>query len=154
MHEFLERFDSAPVRALYDGLDECWNVRAQGLNARLEAAGLPLRVANLSSIWTFRYTMPSRYNWMLQFYLRAEGLALSWVGTGRIIFSLDYTDAQFDAVATRVIDAALAMQHDGWWQQVPGLDDRAIRRRVLRESLRQLLGRPVSPEPPPSHEHA
>ena len=37
--------------------------------------------------------MPSRrrYNWMLQYYLRSEGLALSWIGTGRLIFSLDYT---------------------------------------------------------------
>ena len=42
--------------------------------------------------------MPSRYNWMLQYYLRAEGLALSWVGTGRLIFSLNFTDADFDAV--------------------------------------------------------
>ena len=31
-------------------------------------------------------SQPSRYNWMLQFYLRAHGLALSWVGTGRLIF--------------------------------------------------------------------
>jgi glutamate-1-semialdehyde 2,1-aminomutase len=59
------------------------------LNRRLEDAALPVRVANLSSIWTVNYAVPSRYNWMLQFYLRAEGLALSWVGTGRLIFSLN-----------------------------------------------------------------
>jgi glutamate-1-semialdehyde 2,1-aminomutase len=35
---------------------------------------------------------------MLQFYLREQGLALSWVGTGRLIFSLNYDDADFDAV--------------------------------------------------------
>ena len=50
-----------------------------------------MQVANLSSIWTVCYTRPSRYNWMLQYYLRAEGLALSWIGTGRLIFSLNYT---------------------------------------------------------------
>ena len=32
---------------------------------------------------------------MLQYYLRAEGLALSIVGTGRFIFSLNYSDADF-----------------------------------------------------------
>ena len=32
---------------------------------------------------------------MLQYYLRAEGLALSWVGTGRLIFSLNYTRRRF-----------------------------------------------------------
>ena len=62
------------------------------------------------SIWTVVYTQPSRYNWMLQYYLRAEGLALSWVGTGRLIFSLDYTDADFAAVADRFVAAARAMQ--------------------------------------------
>ena len=47
---------------------------------------------------------------MLQYYLRAEGLALSWVGTGRLIFSLNYTDADFAAVADRFVAAATAMQ--------------------------------------------
>ena len=65
-----------------------------------------MRVANLSSIWTVLYTRPSRYNWMLQFYLRAQGLALSWIGTGRLIFSLNYTDADFAAVADRFVAAA------------------------------------------------
>jgi len=34
-----------------------------------------VRVANLSVDLDRLYTAPSRYNWMLQFYLRAEGLA-------------------------------------------------------------------------------
>jgi len=61
--------------------------RAAALNRRLRYAGLPVQVANLSSIWTICYTRPSAYNWMFQYYLRAEGLALSWVGTGRLILS-------------------------------------------------------------------
>ena len=74
-----------------------------------------MRVANLSTIWTVSYTQPSRYNWMLQYYLRAEGLALSWVGTGRLIFSLNYSDADFQAVAERFVAAARAMYEDGFW---------------------------------------
>ena len=35
-----------------------------------------MRVANLVSVWTVLYEMPSRYNWMFQYYLRAEGLVL------------------------------------------------------------------------------
>ena len=69
------------------------------LNEMLAAQDLPVRVSNLSSIWMVHYTEPSRYNWMLQYYLRAEGLALSWVGTGRLIFSLNYTEADFAEVA-------------------------------------------------------
>lgn len=135
MQVFLERLETPAVQGLYRGLDETWNGRAADLNRRLEAAGLPVRVANLSSIWTVCYTRPSRYNWMLQYYLRAQGLALSWVGTGRLIFSLNYTAAEFEEVAGRILAAGRAMERDGWWWQPPGLTDRKIRRRLLHEIL-------------------
>ena len=135
MHEFLTRLESAPIRALYRDLDAVWERRAAGLNARLQAAELPVQVANLSSIWTFNYLKASRYNWMFQYYLRAQGLSLSWIGTARLIFSLNYSDADFAAVADRVVAAAEAMQRDGWWWQNPALTNKTIRRRVLRELL-------------------
>ncbi len=135
MHEFLQRLDTLQVRALYRNLDEIWSDRAERLNRRLREEGLPVQVASLSSIWTVCYTQPSRYNWMLQYYLRAEGLALSWVGTGRLIFSLDYTDADFDAVADRFVAAARAMQQEGWWWSGPALTNRSIKRRILREII-------------------
>ncbi len=72
---------------------------------------------------------------MFQYYLRAAGLALSWVGTGRLIFSLNYTDADFGAVVDRILSAATAMQRDGWWWTDATLTNRAIKRRVLRELL-------------------
>ncbi|MGQ0659967.1 aminotransferase class III-fold pyridoxal phosphate-dependent enzyme [Sphingosinicella sp.] len=133
MNAFLSRFESAEVRALYDGLDERWNGRAATLNARLAEAGVPVAVANLSTIWTVTFAAPSPYNWMLQYYLRAEGLHLSWVGTGRLIFSLNYDDADFAEVAERFVRAAHAMQDDQWWTHDPALTDKTIRRRLLRE---------------------
>ncbi len=141
MNEFLQRFDTPAIRDLYLNLDELWNSRAHHLNSRLEAAGLPVRVSNFSSIWTVWYTQPSRYNWMFQFYLRAAGLALSWVGSGRFIFSLNYTDADFDAVCERIVTAAQAMQHDGWWWHHPSLTNRSIRRQIRNEILRALFAR-------------
>jgi glutamate-1-semialdehyde 2,1-aminomutase len=144
MLEFLNHVDRPEVRALYSKLDEVWNARTQRLNARLRAEGLPVEVVNMSSIWTVCYTRPSRYNWMLQYYLRAEGLALSWVGTGRLIFSLNYSDADFDVVADRFIAAAKAMQHDGWWWCEPTTTNKSIRRRILWEMIAQrfpLFGR-------------
>jgi len=142
MNEFLQALDErAPLRRLYDGLDETWNRRAEALNERLQAVDLPVRVRNLSTIWTVCYLQPSRYNWMLQYYLREAGLLLGWVGTGRFIFSLNYTEAEFAAVAERIAAAARAMQADGWWWHRPGLTNRAIRRGVLKEMLRVSLGR-------------
>ena len=137
MRAFLERLQRPEVQALYEGLDERWNAHAEGFNRALAEAGVPVRVANLSSIWTVLYTKPSRYNWMLQFYLRAHGLALSWVGTGRLIFSLNYSDEDLRSVRQRFVDAALDMQADGWWWDDPSQSDRGIRRGILREMLRQ-----------------
>jgi glutamate-1-semialdehyde 2,1-aminomutase len=136
MHEFLESLQTPELQQKYAGLEALWNARAQELNERLQAANLPLRVAHLSSVWTLLYTQPSRYNWMLQYYLRAEGLALSWVGTGRFIFPIDLTAADFAEISQRVIAAAETMRSDGWWWAGPALTNKAIRRRVLKEMLR------------------
>ena len=137
MQVFLERLASPAIRSLYDGLDERWNARAACMNARLEKAGVPVRVAHLSSIWTVVYVQPSRYNWMFQYYLRAEGIALSWVGTGRLIFSFDWSDADFEAVVERFVAAAAAMRDDGWWWSDAVLTNQAIRRGILREMVAQ-----------------
>jgi len=140
MQVFLERLATPQVRDLYVNLDAHWNKRAEGLNQRLREAGLPVQVANLSSIWTVYYTQPSRYNWMFQYYLRAEGLALSWVGTGRLIFSLNYSNGDFEAVSDRFIAAAKAMQNDGWWWINPQLTNKTIKRSILRELLSHRFG--------------
>lgn len=139
MQAFLDHIETPEVRALYAKLDAVWSQRAAVLNSRFAAAGLPLRVEHIGTIWTVRYLRPGRYNWMLQYYLRDEGLALSWVGTGRFIFSLNYTDQDFQEVAERFVAAAARMEADGWWYEVPGLDDKGIRRLVLREIIRQRL---------------
>ncbi|HKX44926.1 MAG TPA: aminotransferase class III-fold pyridoxal phosphate-dependent enzyme [Burkholderiaceae bacterium] len=137
MKAFLDRLDGGVLRAQYDGADERWNARTAHFNERMQAAGVPVRAANLQSIWTVLYERPSRYNWMLQFYLRKHGLALSWVGTGRLIFSLDYPDADFELVVQRFAAAAREMAEDGWWREDSALTNRAIKRGILREMLRQ-----------------
>jgi glutamate-1-semialdehyde 2,1-aminomutase len=142
MNEFLRRLDDDPaVRASYERLDERWNARAQLLNDRLVAQGLPVRVANLVSVWTVLYDVPSRYNWMFQYYLRAAGLVLSWVGSGRLIFSHNYTDEDFRAVVERFVAAAEAMAADGWWWTPAAATNHGVRRAILREMLAARFGR-------------
>jgi len=142
MREFLRRLDTPEIRALYVDLDQVWDARAAQLNDRLRREDLPVRVANLSTVWTVLYTRPSRYNWMLQYYLRAGGLALSWIGTGRLIFSLNYTQADFDAVVERFVAAAKAMRQDDWWWADPAATNKSIRRNILREIVAHRFRKP------------
>lgn len=136
MQVFLERINEFDIRLMYGDADKLWNERARALNTRLSDEGLPVRVDNISSIWTVSYTQPSRYNWMFQYYLKAEGLLLSWVGTGRFIFSLNYTDADFAIVSSKFIQAARRMLWDGWWWSGSELSNKDIKRRLLGEMWR------------------
>ncbi|MFS0773196.1 aminotransferase class III-fold pyridoxal phosphate-dependent enzyme [Sphingomonas sp. 1P08PE] len=141
MDAFLRRLEKPETQALYEGLDARWDARAAAFNAALAAAEVPVRTAHLQSIWTILYTRPAAYNWMLQYYLRAEGLALSWVGTGRLIFSLDIDDTLFAEIVRRFVAAGRAMAADGWWDVPVGVTDRSLRRAMLRQALSVRLGR-------------
>lgn len=150
MDAFLKWHASDAAAAAYDGVDERWNARADSLNARLEAEGLSPRIGNLGTVWSVSYTRPSRYNWMLQYYLREQGLALGWTGTGRFIFSLAFADADFAEVADRFVEAARRFEADGWAHAALGSDqgagdakaaNKAIKRQILLESLRRKFGR-------------
>jgi len=146
MHEFLARLDTPEIQALYENLEVTWNGRTRDLNRRLAQERLPVRIANMSSVWSVCYTQPSRYSWMLQYYLRAEGLALSWIGTGRIIFSLNYTEQDFAAVADRFEAAAKAMRDDGWWWV--DVRPRSIKSQILREMFAHSWHRRRAPTAP------
>ena len=135
MDAFLDYIDTPEALAIYADVDQVWERRVAEFNRRMQNEQLPLRMANLSSIWTVLYTQPSRYNWMLQNYLRAEGLALSWVGTGRLIFSLNYTEPESAIVTDRFVDAAKAMQRDGWWWSSPNVTNKGIRRKIVKELI-------------------
>jgi glutamate-1-semialdehyde 2,1-aminomutase len=135
MNEFLRYAVSLEFRQLVAGSEAIWDARATQLNRSLAERELPLRVSNAGTVWTMTYPQPGRFNWLLQFYLRAEGLSLSWVGTGRLIFSLNYTDKDFAAVAQAILHAAEAMRADGWWWHSPALTNQSIKRTVLREIL-------------------
>jgi glutamate-1-semialdehyde 2,1-aminomutase len=146
MNEFLRHVNNEEWAAWAQDQDRVWNQRAARMNAALEAEKLPVRVNNMISVWLVTYTQPGRFNWLLQYYLRAEGLALSWVGTGRFIFSHNYSDDDVDEVIRRFVAAARTMRDDGWWSECERLTNKDIKRQVLREILAQLTRR-RSPKP-------
>ena len=130
MQAFLDELKRPEVQALYEGQEALWDRRAAQLNGKLSEAGYPVQVAHLQSIWTVCFPQSGRYHWLLQYYLREQGLLLSWVGSGRIVFSLDYTDSDFNAVVARFLAACAAMKNDGWWDGAP----------PAKQLKRQLIG--------------
>lgn len=135
MNVFLNRIRKPEIQQQYQESESLWNQRVAKFNQRLEREALPLRITNIHSILSVLYTLPSRYNWMLQFYLRQAGLELSWTGTGRLIMSYSFTEADFDQVIERFVIAAQQMQADGWWWQSAALTNKAIKRQFLIDML-------------------
>lgn len=139
MNAFLRKQDEPEHSIDFEQVDALWNQRTAYINQELDAAGLPLNMVNMLSIWVPIYTRPSRYNWMLQYYLRAEGLLLPWIGTGRFIFSHNYSDEDFQNLVEKVISACKRMEADGWWWQGEELSNQNIKRGVGQEIIKALI---------------
>lgn len=139
MNSFLKQLDRPEISALYENMSQTWLSRRNQLNKQLQDANIPLRMESMLTVWTVLYDVPSRYNWMLQYYLRRHGIALSWVGTGRLIFNLAFTNKDFDEFCQRFIAAAQEMNKDGWWWTAEDQTNKSIRRSVALELLRMRL---------------
>ncbi len=141
MNEFLRWVAEPSTPALYEEMNQRCAQWAQAANRKLAEAALPLRVVHLATVWTVLFTEPARYNWLLQYYLRAEGVTLSWVGTGRCLSSMDFTVEDYDALLEKLLAAAHRMKADGWWltaQEHPGRE-KSMRAGLLREMLGSLV---------------
>ena len=141
MNEFLRWLVEPSTAPQYEEMNArcaCW---VQGTNQRLADAALPVRLVHLGTVWTVLFTEPGRYNWLLQYYLRGKGVTLSWVGTGRCLSSMDFTDKDYEALQTKLLDAAHAMKADGWWPtaaEFPGRE-KSMRLGLLHEVLGSLV---------------
>jgi len=141
MNEFLRWAVQPSTAQLYHDANHRCDEWVRSTNEALAESSLPVRVVNLATVWTVLFTQPGRYNWLLQYYLRAQGLTLSWVGTGRCLSSLDYTPGDYEELRDKLTGAACRMKSDAWWlseEQLPGRE-RIIRRALIREMLPSLI---------------
>jgi glutamate-1-semialdehyde 2,1-aminomutase len=141
MNAFLRWVVQPAAAQLYDETNQRCTHWMHSTNQKLVALSLPLRVVHLATIWTVLFKEPSRYNWLLQYYLRAEGMTLSWVGTGRCLSSMDFTAEDYQELQVKLLNAAQKMQSDGWWLHVeehPGREKR-MRRRLMWEMVGSLV---------------
>ena len=103
-------FLTEETAARYAEMNERCARWARETNRELAGAALPLRVVQLGTVWTVLFTEPGRYNWLLQYYLRAEGVTMSWVGTGRCLSNMEFTDKDYDALQGKLVEAAQKMK--------------------------------------------
>ena len=63
------------------------------------------------------------------------------MGTGRIIWSLNFSERDFAAVLERWVQAGHAMQQAGWWWTDGRTSNKSIKRSLLKESLQRCFQR-------------
>jgi glutamate-1-semialdehyde 2,1-aminomutase len=146
MNEFLHWITQPAAAQLYATANARCDEFVRATNQSLIAHSLPIRLVNLSTVWTVLFKQPGRFNWLLQYYMRAQGLTLSWVGTGRCLSSLDFSTEDYKELTEKILTAARQMQEDAWWlteDQVPGRE-KVIRRRVIKEVVGTIVRVPAS----------
>merc|ERR1712232_225610 len=116
MNAFLKWLDNEGMKP-YDAMHANIKTFIEGTNSAMKKAGYPVKLTNWYSVWSMTYTRPSRFHWMFQYYLRDAGVNLSWVGTGRLLFSLDWQKADYDLLQKRILSAAEEMEKGGWWEE-------------------------------------
>jgi glutamate-1-semialdehyde 2,1-aminomutase len=136
MNEFLRWVTGPRIWELYENANQRCTEWALSVNRAFAEHALPLRVVNLATVWTILFQQPGRYNWLLQYYLRAEGVTLSWVGTGRCLSNMAFTLQDYNELQAKVVTAALRMKQDGWWLE--GVEQ-PMRRKAMKARLTQEL---------------
>ena len=130
---FLLAIDTPEVTQLYRDADVTWQQALDAWNQRFENENIPIRVAGLQTIWSIEFLVPSRYHWLMQFYLRDAGVAMSWVGTGRLIFNLSYTAEQRQAVLDAFVRAYRSFEADQWTWLPEGASSSNFKRAFARD---------------------
>jgi glutamate-1-semialdehyde 2,1-aminomutase len=144
MSEFLRWLDTPKAALLYEAADANAAQWVTETNTALAAACAPVEVTHLGTIWTVVFKRPSRFNWLMQYYLRAEGVCMSWVGTGRCLFSMDFAELDYASLRTKLVRAATRMRDDKWWLSDAEQPDaaHAVRARLTMDLVKSVLQPP------------
>jgi glutamate-1-semialdehyde 2,1-aminomutase len=148
MNEFLRWVTQPQARQQYDEANDRCTEWAMAVNKAFAEQALPLRIVNLTTVWTILFQQPGRYNWLLQYYMRAEGVMLSWVGTGRCLSNMAFMPEHYGELQDKLVAAASRMKQDGWWLE--GLEQPERRKAMKSRLMWEMVGSIVQ-VPKPLH---
>ena len=147
MNEFLNWVTTERREKEYQKAEDLCGQWVKETNTQMIEKSLPVRLVNFGTVWTVLFKTPGRYNWLLQYYMRAEGINLSFVGTGRCLTSLDFKDADYKALGGMLTKAVEKMYSDGWWltEKEVANRDKKMQMNLVKEVLGSLvqIKRPV-----------
>ncbi|CAK0900015.1 unnamed protein product, partial [Prorocentrum cordatum] len=115
---------SPEAPAVFNGLRDRVARWVQKSNKALSDQSLPIKVAAYRNTWCILYEQPSPYHFLFQYYLRDAGVQMAWVGTGKMLLNLEYSEEDdLERLTSLILKAAKAFQADGWWYQgtMPGI---------------------------------
>lgn len=115
MNAFLRWLETKETEQSYGAMHENIDSFIARANAAFKSKSYPIELTNWFSVWSILYTQPGRYHWMFQYYLKDAGVNMSWVGTGRLLFSLEWQKKDYDRLLERLLEACEAMKSGGWW---------------------------------------
>jgi len=140
MNAFLKWHSRPETRDMYGAMHKRIEDFITKANKQFKTSGYPLKLANWFSVWSMMYTEPGRYHWMLQYYMRDAGVALSWVGTGRCLFALDWTEQHYDELLTRMLKACEMMKAGGWWEPPVNNPKASVGKEFVVAILKSIVG--------------
>jgi len=132
MNAFLQWLKKAEADKEWERMHTCIDNFISKANKRFKEEGYPIELANWFSVWSIMFTQPGRFHWMLQYYLKDAGVNMSWVGTGRLLFSLEWQQKDYDTLLEKMLEACAAMKKGGWWNPV---EEKTIKKRLVIEIL-------------------
>merc|ERR1712176_450295 len=118
MNAFLRWLETPETFGLYHKMHTNIDTFISNANKAFLEKDYPIKLVNWFSVWSILYTLPGRYHWMFQYYLKDEGVNLSWVGTGRLLFSLNWETSDYERLLERLLRACEAMKEGKWWEPV------------------------------------
>jgi glutamate-1-semialdehyde aminotransferase len=108
-----------------------FNAFSSTLNAKFQAKNLPLSIRNFSNTFSINYLNNSLYNSRYPQYCMAEGIFLGNYSTGKFNLNNDASEADWEAVSTKLVNAATLMQEHGYFEPYSSSEKKKLLARCL-----------------------